>query len=272
MDTIKIGARWDDNKQTPWFKNAKSKGLLDFVEINFPIAERDNPEKIGLPMLSHTSDNPLCSSHGINENLANLVKQGIERTQSPWTGEHLSLLHGDHNQGALGYVINPLLTNESFKISCRNIEKLKSIYGSCPIALELGPFYFTHSNQDFRNENHFISKVAQATDCKIILDITHYFISCMNLNRDIRESLKDIDKERVIEVHIAGARESANNPGYWFDSHQLPPPKEIWYAASYILPSLPNVQAMTLEYSMEGNESIFVESLEKINKMVKHLL
>lgn len=263
----RIGARWDGNVQTSNFLEAKAQGLLDYIELNFPLADGEDPWSIGLPVLSHTANNPLASAFGICLEHATLVRDQLAKTDSPWTGEHLAVL-GETTGGALGYVINPPLTKEFFQTSCRNIDILKKFYCH-PIALELGPFYSVLTDGTFRNEFHFLNEVARMTDCLIILDLTHALITSRNLCRASNECLEEIDRERVVELHVAGMRSSGiGNRQYWFDAHQIPPSEPIFDLIEQALRVLPNVKAITLEYSMEGKSDGFFLSLIRLAKIL----
>jgi uncharacterized protein len=265
----RLGARWDGNAQTPNFLKAKERGLLDYIELNFPLAYSEDPWCLELPVLSHTANNPLASAFGISLEHAGLVKEYLSKTDSPWTGEHLAIL-GETGVGALGYVINPPLTEEFFKIACSNITTLQVLYNH-PIALELGPFYSVLSDGAFRNEYHFLNEVARATDSLVILDLTHTLITSRNLGRDPVICFDEIERERVVELHVAGMRSSRHGANeYWFDAHQEPPNTATIEITEEALRLLPNVMAVTLEYSLEGETDGFFSALEILaNKVGK---
>ena len=42
--SIKLGVRWDDENQNERFIEAKELGLIDFIEVNYPIAKNERPE------------------------------------------------------------------------------------------------------------------------------------------------------------------------------------------------------------------------------------
>lgn len=266
---LRLGARWDGNVQTPDFLRAKARGLIDYVELNFPLADSEAPWILGLPILSHTANNALASAFGVCMDHAGLVNEQLVKTDSPWTGEHLAIL-GETTGGALGYVINPPLTQEFFQVACRNITSLQRLYCR-PIALELGPFYTVLTDGSFRNEYHFLSEVARATNCLIILDLTHALITARNLRRAPTACFDEVDRDKVVELHVAGMRSSgAGDQEYWFDSHQEPPNNATFELVEQALRVLPSVRAVTLEYSMEGESAGFFASLERLAVQVRH--
>jgi hypothetical protein len=86
-NALKIGARWDDDAQNARFERAREQGLLEYVEVNYPISAHEDPSRLGLPLLAHTSNNPLASIHGIDEEVCRRVRDAAHRSSSPWIGE-----------------------------------------------------------------------------------------------------------------------------------------------------------------------------------------
>lgn len=261
---IRLGARWDDSMQNGRFLAAKAEGLLDYVEVNFPVSPSENPADLGLPILAHTSNNPLCSVHGIDNAIASRVKAGADQADSPWIGEHLAWL-GFAKTGALGYVINPPFCRDFAEVACANIESLKRYYGR-PIALELGPVY--NYAGDYSSELHFLSQVATRTGCGIIWDITHWMITNRNLRRGEGFGLTDIDAANVVELHVAGMRQGASSH-HWHDAHGMAPTEDIFEMVKKVLKVCKNVRAVTLEHSMEGKEPDFQASLRRLRDICK---
>jgi uncharacterized protein len=261
---VRIGARWDDASQNSRFIKAKLNGLLDYAEVNFPVSPAEDPLVLGLAILAHTSNNPLCSVHGLDLAIASRVKAGADLTDSPWIGEHLAWL-GFEPSGALGYVINPMFTTDFAEVACGNIRSLREYYGR-PIALELGPLY--NFSGDYANELEFLSDVARRTDSRIILDLTHWIITNKNLKRPSDYGLSDLATERLIEIHVAGMRKG-HTSNHWHDAHGLPPSEEIFASTKQILRLCSSIEAITLEHAIEGSEQDFYSSLQKLKELVE---
>lgn len=262
---ILIGARWDDSSQNHRFNCARALGLLDYAEVNYPISPAENPAEIGIPILAHTSNNALCSAHGIDMQVASLVCNGAAASNSPWVGEHLALL-SPAGTGALGYVINPLFTKEFAAISVNNARQLSSIYHR-PIALELGPLY-TQPNGEYLSEMHFLGEIARAANTFIILDLTHWAVSNKNLQRSPTFGFEHLPHERVVELHIAGWRKSPGK-NVWHDAHGQLLSEEVLELLATVAPRLPALQAVTLEQSIERSEDDFLLSLSRISTLVE---
>jgi uncharacterized protein (UPF0276 family) len=166
--------------------------------------------------------------------------------------------------GALGYVINPLLTEEFKNIAVENTRALQRIYDR-PVALELGPIY--SRNGSYESELHFLQQVAAESDSSIILDVSHWQVSNHNLGRARYYGLEVLDPARVIELHIAGIRASSDGH-FWHDAHGLKPSDDLLETLHIVLSRFPSVQAVTFEHAIEGEESDFYSSLERIKEML----
>ncbi len=260
----RIGARWDDISENPRFFIAKDLNLIEFVEVNFPINSADKPELVGLPIYAHTAVNPLCSALGVGSDVAEVVKAGADAADSPWIGEHVSMM-GFSATGQLGYVISPLFVQEFADVSIRNAIKLQKYYGR-PIALELAPLY-SQPKGDFRSELDFLAHIATQADTKIILDLAHWTVSNRNLKRAPDYGLDQLPAERVIELHIAGIRKS---PGHdtWHDGHGRTLEPELLDLLKLTLDRFPNVEAVTLEHDGSLPQEEMFESLESIHQVL----
>lgn len=255
-----IGIRWDDESQNLRLKKAKEMKLINYVEVNYPIAKNECPKIEDLPLYAHSAYNGLCSAFGINESLVNLIKSEADKYDSPWIGEHLSWI-APEQEGALGYVFNTIYNDDFFNITINNIEKIKRIYNR-PIALELGPQY-TLENSDY-NEVEFHLKISEQTGCPVILDLTHLLISNNNLKRKLDYGIKEYKKANTIEVHVAGIRKSVN--GYWHDCHdQLPDENTLELLTEFCIENK-TLKAITFEHTPFATEQSFFEGLSKIHK------
>jgi len=262
---LRVSARWDDPIQDDRIQTAFKRGLIDYIEVNYPIPFASDPHGPGIPVLAHTSSNPTCSAEGINLNIARRIKEAADETNSPWIGEHLSWL-GTAPTGSLGYQINPLFTDEIAAVTAMNIRRLRDYY-SRPVALELGPIYVQSTG--FESEMHFLGSVAEDVDAKVILDVTHWQIGNRNLERSINYGIAAIDPARIVELHIAGMR-LGSDQRFWHDAHDLLPDDEVLSITSNLIEDLPAVEAITFEHSPGATEEDFFCGLEQINELVKN--
>lgn len=263
MGNIMIGARWDVSTQDARFRAARDQGVLDYVEVNYPVCPSSDPSAIGLPIIAHTSNNPIASSGGIPESVARAVKQGADRADSPWVGEHLAWLSPEES-GAVGYVFTPLLTEEFVEQAAHNTRCLSAYYGR-RIALELAPVYT--STGTYPSELHFLNDVARRADALIILDVAHWMISNENLERPIDFGLDALDAERIVELHVAGMRKSSGSR-FWHDAHGLPLRDEVLAMAARLSKELPALRAITFEHAHDAPEQDFYVNLARLKEAI----
>lgn len=259
---VRIGARWDDPAQDSRISDAHRRGLIDYMEVNYPIPFGADPDSLGIPILAHTSSNPTCSAEGINLNIARRVKEGADSAKSPWIGEHLSWL-GTAPTGSLGYQINPLFTEEFERLTVLNVMRLRDYYQR-PIALELGPIYIDSTG--YPSEMHFLAAVANDADTKVIVDVTHWQIANRNLGRPTDYGLDAIDPERIVELHVAGMREDSE--GFWHDAHDLPPNEEVLAITADLIHTLPALETVTFEHNPSAPEEEFFSCLHDLIPVV----
>ncbi len=257
---VTVGARWDDNSQNPRFRKAAEAGLIAYAEVNYPVALAAEWDRLGLPVIAHTSSNPTCSAAGIDRAVARRVKEGADRAGSPWIGEHLTWL-GAAGSGSLGYQINPAFSRAFNDVAVDNLARLGAFYGR-PLALELGPVYMPAAT-DYESEMHFLGDAARRTNSWIILDITHWQIANRNLGRAEEYGLDAIDPDRVVELHVAGMRMGSEGT-FWHDAHQLVPPDDVLALLARLVPRFPALRAVTLEHHAAAPEDEFYTALERV--------
>lgn len=259
MTDIKVGARWDIASQNARFEQARARGLLEYAEVNCPVPPDADVSRLGLPIFAHTSNNPVASVDGVPVGVAERVKAVADASDSPWIGEHLAWLSPEPS-GALGYVFTPLLTEEFVEQAAYNVRCLRGYYGR-PVALELAPVYC--EDRLGSCELRFLDEVARRADARIILDLAHLMISNNNLQRPLDYGLDLLDPERIIELHVAGMRQSKGSR-FWHDAHGLPPSDEILSLTRHLVARLPSLKAVTLEHSFDAPEADFYVSLERL--------
>lgn len=261
MGKINVGVRWDSEKQNKRFESVFQNNLIDYIEVNYPIAAFENPCDRTIPIYAHSAFQPLASSYGINQSLALQIKNEIIKTKTPWVGEHLSWL-GFENDVSLGYVLNPIYTKDFLNVCLENIKELNDYY-ECPIALEMGPHYNLFG--EYQSEIDFILEVAEKSQSLIILDISHLMISNHNLKRNIDFGLDRILNGRVVEAHLSGIRESHSGE-FWHDAHSLSPNKETLCILEKLI-SKKTIKAITLEQELSVPEDIFISDLKNIHEI-----
>ena len=102
-------------------------------------------------------------------------------------------------------------------------------HGSRPLVLENPSTYvtFTHSTMP---EHEFIARMAEESDCALLLDVNNVYVTCRNHGLDPWEYLDGMPYDRVVQIHLAG---HTDNGTHCIDTHDGRVIDRVWefYAA-----------------------------------------
>jgi hypothetical protein len=118
------------------------------------------------------------------------------------------------------------------------------------------------------NDGAFVSALAKATNCGILLDIHNLFANQLNGRQSIVEFIKEIPLNQVVEMHIAGGTELN---GLWMDSHSGPIDRRLLSLTREILPDLSNLKAITYEifdsYIPVVGDPVIISEMETVRNL-----
>lgn len=259
---------------TPAFL-ARHSALVDYVEVPFELLQHD-PSVIEIgsktPIILHCASLSLGGNVAASPDVFDAIKGWLDRTESPWLGEHLSFITADRGlAGAyaeeyapgepynLGYTVSPPMNAHSVRSVIDYLgycqEKL-----SVPLLLENPPQYFKVPGTTMRQVD-FISEICARSNVGLLFDVTHFFISAHNMGFDALAELHDYPLDRVVEVHLSGALEQEN--ARW-DDHAHPASEEIYNLFRHVL-TRTRPAAITLEYNWSARfpEEMLLDEIEK---------
>ena len=75
-------------------------------------------------------------------------------------------------------------------------------------------------------EIEFLNAVIEESDCRLLLDVNNVFVNSTNHNFDAKDYLRQIPKERISYLHIAGHYEEAED--LLVDTHGANVTKNVW--------------------------------------------
>lgn len=162
-----------------------------------------------------------------------------------WISEHLSFLHlkEQDERYFAGMMLPPLQTPAGARTAVANVSEVSRGL-LAPFALETQVNYL-RSSCGTLSDGEFMARVAAGLDCRILLDLTNLWVNERNGRQPVEEYLDCIPLDRIIEVHLAGAR--LDESGVWLDAHNGTLQDEVLDLAARVLPRLPAVRALTLE-------------------------
>jgi hypothetical protein len=105
------------------------------------------------------------------------------------------------------------------------------------------------------SEPAFIERCLAEDDRHLVLDLNNVVTSALNFGFDPIAYAERLDLSRVIEIHVAGGRDSEpawlKGRTFRLDSHDAPVPESVWSLLARIAPQCPNLRGITYE-RMEG--------------------
>ncbi len=239
---------------------APGTGLVDIVEIEpqtwwdyrvgeaRPYAMREEAfaflERCGKPVIVHGVGGGAAGTVPPPPGLTGHFHEVCARLKPAWISEHLSFLHQRENgeRYFAGMMLPPLQTPAGAETAVAGIRQVSRGLPA-PFALETQVNYM-RSACGTLSDGEFMARVAEGLDCGILLDLTNLWVNERNGRQPVAEYLDAIPLDRVIEVHLAGAR---LDEGVWLDAHNGTLQDEVLALAERVLPRLRRVRALTLE-------------------------
>ncbi|WP_295673417.1 DUF692 family multinuclear iron-containing protein, partial [uncultured Mucilaginibacter sp.] len=166
-----------------------------------------------------------------------------------WISEHLSfnLFNDAGREINSGFLLPPLQTIEGVKIAAANIRHYRDEMG-LPFAFETGANYLK-PRKDEIPDGLFVRKVAEEADCHILLDLHNILVNQRNGRQSVREFLKCLPYERVIELHVGGG---IYYKDFYLDAHSGPSDAELFSILEEVVGKLPNLKALMFEIDPES--------------------
>jgi uncharacterized protein (UPF0276 family) len=236
--------------------------LIDYVEIPFEQL-RHAPETAriqeNLPAILHCASLSMAGFVPPSQDTVASVADAAARMRTPWLGEHLAFISADpppgepglpdeqENDTTLTYTVCPQYSEETVQQVIRNLEAVRARL-PMPIILENSPQYFEIPGSTMRMAD-FVSKVLNACDIGLLLDLTHFMITCFNTGASPQEELRRMPLDRVLEVHMSGLTVQS---GVAWDDHASSAPEEVFDLLPLIAERC-SLRALTFEYNWSPN-------------------
>ena len=195
----------------------------------------------GVPFTFHGGD--LIDRVGLIPGAVSRIKAYLDCTASPWVSMHITmwppgmvwlmLRHGWRMP-----VPDPGRATQRF---IRQVQRLASAI-QVPVHLEnTEPLPF--DGYDFEVQAERITEVLERTGCGFVLDIAHARVSAEVLGVDVRDYLRALPLDRVVQIHASGPRVQ---DGRLVDVHE--PLQAIDYDLLRFVLARTGPEVVTLEY------------------------
>ncbi len=202
--SVGIGLRWEFIDELIERVPAE----IDFLEISpenymrrggyFPAALAFLRSKY--PIVTHGLTMSLGGTDPLDHAYLTELAAFVREMESPWHSDHLCF---GSAHGAMLHDLLPLSFNEStVKRAADRIRAAQDVLG-VPLAIENISFYM-HPGKREMSEPEFISRVCEAADCGLLLDVNNAYVNSQNFGFDVRDWMKNVPLSRVVQIHIAG--------------------------------------------------------------------
>ena len=202
---------------------------LDWLEIitdNFlvdggkPLAILDRIRR-DYPMAMHGVAMSIGAAGGIDTAYLAKVKALADRVEPMWVSDHLCWIGPGPEQL---HDLYPLpYTDEAARHVIEQIRRAQDILQR-RLVLENVSSYVAFSH-NASSEWQFLSHIANAADCQLLVDVNNIYVSSVNHGFDPQDYLNGLPPERVQQMHLAG---HADHGDYIVDTHDHAVAPAVW--------------------------------------------
>ncbi len=184
------------------------------------------------------------------------VKNLSEKIKAEWISDHLCCT-GFNKFNT--HDLLPIPYNKQMLSHITKRIKIVQDYLGRNIILENPSSYIEFENSSM-SEFQFLSELAEASDCGLLLDVNNIYVSSFNHNFNAKEYIDFIPSERIVQIHLAGHSKQGD---IIIDTHDNFVINEVWDLYNYTISQKGKISTM-LEWDNKIPEFAVLES--EINK------
>jgi uncharacterized protein len=257
--------------------------MIDYVEVPYELLIH-NPAVAEIastkPIVLHCASLSVAGTVPPSPQTVEAVNYWIRQTGTPWLGEHLSFITAEREQAGplpeeyapgepynIGYTVSPPSNEETVQHVAHTIERCAKTF-NIPILLENSPVYFEVPGSTM-SQVKLIREICDRTSVRLLLDLSHFYISSKTLGFDPLQEILSLPLDRVTEVHVSGV--DIQQDMYW-DNHAARAPNLVLELLALVL-SHTHVSAITLEYNWSAQFpiSLLVEEIERVRAVAERI-
>ena len=155
------------------------------------------------------------------------LKRLAKEVNAGWISDHLCWT------GVAGRNTHDLLPIPFNQQTLRHVVKRVRIvqdFLERPLVLENPSSYVTFRDSSME-EWEFITRIAEETDCGLLLDVNNVYVSCFNHDMDPVEFVSSLPHERIVQFHLAGHSNYTTHLIDTHDNHVIDPVWELYRLA-----------------------------------------
>lgn len=250
-------------------------GIVDYIELPFEQLRHDplvGAIQNDIPVILHCASMSMAGFIPPDDRMIEALACEVERTRSPWVGEHLAFLSAEpldappgHDEPTqLTYTVSPQYSEEVLVQVVANLNRLAPCV-SAPIILENSPQYLALPGSTMTMVE-FIAALVTACDAQLLLDLSHFAITAHNMGYDVDRAFDRFPAENVVEVHMSG---HSLRSGVMWDDHATPAPESSFRLLERLL-ERSRPRALTFEYNWGPGfpEALIERHIDRARRLV----
>lgn len=173
------------------------------------------------PIVMHGVSLSIGSTDPLDFEYLRKLKSLAKAVDARWISDHLCWtgVAGRNTHDLL-----PLPLDEStLRHVAARVKAVQDFLGR-PLVLENPSSYVTF-RQSTMTEWEFLSRLADETDCRLLLDVNNVYVSSVNHDFDPQEFIRHVPHERVVQFHLAGHTRMND---HLIDTHDGPVIDPVW--------------------------------------------
>lgn len=189
------------------------------------------------PVVMHGVSLSIGSVMPLDKDYLRDLRKLADRIQPAWISDHLCWtgVHGNNLHDLL-----PLpYTQATARHVADRVRQVQDFLGR-QILLENVSSYASYVDSDM-HEWEFISEIAEAADCLLLLDVNNIYVSSFNHHFDAKAFVDGVPAKRVQQIHLAGHEHHGT---YIIDTHDAPVVDPVWDLYEYTISTLGQVSTM----------------------------
>jgi uncharacterized protein (UPF0276 family) len=189
------------------------------------------------PVVMHGVSLSIGSTADVDYNYLRDLKKLADRIQPAWISDHLCWT-GVHGQNMHDLLPLPY-TEETAKHVAERVKIVQDYLGR-QILLENVSSYASYIDSNM-TEWEFITQIAEAADCLLLLDVNNIYVSSYNHQFDAKAFIDGVPANRIQQIHLAGHN---NHGDYIIDTHDAPVIDPVWRLYEYAIARFGQVSTM----------------------------
>jgi uncharacterized protein (UPF0276 family) len=193
------------------------------------------------PVVAHGLCGDFSGSAPLDRELLGELKGFLKGLGCRWYSDHMCFTHV---AGAEVHDLIPLPYNgDAIERAAARIRDVRDLL-DMPLAIENVSAYVRMPGGEM-DEATFMREVAEAADCKLLLDVNNVWVNSQNFGFDPRAFIDTLPLERVVQMHIAG--HDVEDDGLLIDTHGQPICDPVYELFAYTLEKMPHEAPVLLE-------------------------